>query len=319
MEIHLVETVSLFTQHLYIMLSEYEVIRLRNIERNNQYLSALFSKDDISDIQIVASPREKVKKSATKPIKKAIISLPTRQSSRLATLPIVSYEEKIVPKIRILTTAISEEMNSIRDISGDLKKYSNTKFTDSELLSNDSGSRKDFCSSNNADYDKFLSSELLGIPIEEYGKAAVMKLSMPSPFNVNPRFNKYAGVAEFLNCLYLWVNISSSAASNNESYRYENSFLNNGRAMQWFGGSKMTAESRLARRLLSMDAVVLLFVRVDAGNYISLGRVRPRSCDVSLEPLAVTWELIDYEALRDSTHFQGVQHDVYINITYVYT
>jgi hypothetical protein len=295
------------------MLSEYEVIRLKNIERNNQYLSALFLKDNISDIQIVAVPREKVKKSATKPIKKAIISLPTRQSSRLAALPIDSYEKKVVPKIGILTTA-SEEMNSMRDITGDLKKYSNTKFTDSELLGNDSGSRNDFCSSNNANYDKFLSRELLGLPIEEYGKAAVMKLSMPSPFNVNPRFNKYAGVAEFLNCLYLWVNISSSAASNNESYRYENSFLNNGRAMQWFGGSKMTAESRLARRLLSMDAVVLLFVRVDAGNYISLGRVRPRSCDVSLEPLAVTWELIDYEALRDSTHFQGVQHDVYINI-----
>lgn len=295
------------------MLSEYEVIRLRNIERNNQYLAALFSKDEIH--QIVTVPqREKVKKSSTKPIKKAIITFPTRQSSRLASLPAVSYEDKVAPKnVMPTNSAFSEEIDSMRDITGDLKKYSNTKFTDSELLSNDSGSiRNDFCSSNNADYNKFLSGERLGIPIEEYGKSAVMKLSMPSSFNANPRFNKYSGVAEFLNCLYLWVNIASSAASNNDSstlFRYENSFLNNGRAMQWFGGSKMSAESRLVRRLLSTDAVVLLFVRVDGGNYLSLGRVQPRSCDVSLEPLAVTWELVDFEALRNSTHFQGAQYE----------
>ena len=66
------------------------------------------------------------------------------------------------------------------------------------LLNNDSASsRKDSCSANNADYEKFLSTERLGKPIEEYGKAAVMKLSMPSSSNTNPRFNKYLGVAEF--------------------------------------------------------------------------------------------------------------------------
>ena len=89
--------------------------------------------------------------------------------------------------------------------------------------------------------------------------------------------------------------------------------------MQWFGGSKMTAESRLARRLLSTDAVVLLFVRVDGGNYLSLGRVQPRSCDVSLEPLAVTWELVDFDDLRESKHFQGTHvHMQTISSYYMY-
>ena len=310
------------------MLSEYEVIRLRNIERNNQFLSALFSNDELNKIQNIHLPRDKVKKSAAKPMKKAVISFPTRQSSRLASLPTISYIENSTPKLVMSTGARDEaadEVDSIRDISGDLKKYLNAKFTDSELLNNDSASsRKDFCSANNADYEKFLSTELLGKPIEEYGKAAVMKLSMPSSSNTNPRFNKYSGVAEFLNCLYLWVNFSSSdAASNHDSssilFRYANSFMNNGRAMQWFGGSKMTAESRLARRLLSTDAVVLLFVRVDGGNYLSLGRVQPRSCDVSLEPLAVTWELVDFDDLRESKHFQGTHvHMQTISSYYMY-
>ena len=48
------------------MLSEYEVIRLRNIERNNQFLSALFSNDELNKIQNIHLPRDKVKKSAAK-------------------------------------------------------------------------------------------------------------------------------------------------------------------------------------------------------------------------------------------------------------
>jgi len=51
-------------------------------------------------------------------------------------------------------------------------------------------------------------------------------------------FNKYSGVSEFANCMYLWVNISSEV---NVGNRYENSFGCNGRTMQWFGGSKMKA------------------------------------------------------------------------------
>lgn len=43
--------------------------------------------------------------------------------------------------------------------------------------------------------------------------------------------------------------------------------------------------------------VVLLFVRVPRGNYISLGRVSCRSADLTTHPIRMTWALEDFDRL----------------------
>jgi len=67
-----------------------------------------------------------------------------------------------------------------------------------------------------------------------------------------------------------------------------------------------TADSAQTQRLLSSGAVVLLFVRLVGQPYMSLGRLVPRSCDVSSLPIAVTWQLQDFEVVRNQPAFQEI-------------
>jgi len=180
---------------------------------------------------------------------------------------------------------------------GDLKMFSSKTFTDFSQSKEGSGTKS---ISINASYEVFLEEDRLAVPVNEYGKAAIMNMSCTVG---SVSFNKYSGVAEFANCMYLWVNITSDS---NESNRYENTFGCNGRTMQWFGGSKMKADSAQTQRLLSSGAVVLLFVRLAGQPYLSLGRLLPLSCDVSSLPIAVTWQLQDFEAVRNKTVFQEI-------------
>jgi hypothetical protein len=48
-----------------------------------------------------------------------------------------------------------------------------------------------------------------------------------------PKFNKYDGTTCWLNAIFLWVNIGSDVSM------FPNRFIQNGRYMTWFGGSKM--------------------------------------------------------------------------------
>lgn len=79
--------------------------------------------------------------------------------------------------------------------------------------------------------------ESLGNPIESYGKAAVMLIANGG-IKV-PKFSKYSGVCEWRDCVFLWVNMYShmDAAS---KCQYPNEFLDKGRLIKWFGGSKMS-------------------------------------------------------------------------------
>ena len=73
---------------------------------------------------------------------------------------------------------------------------------------------------------------ILGDPIDNYGKAAVMILANNG---IQPKFSKYSGVCEWKNCVFLWVNIVKGKGVN-----YGNTFNEKGRFITWFGGSKMT-------------------------------------------------------------------------------
>jgi hypothetical protein len=80
----------------------------------------------------------------------------------------------------------------------------------------------------NANFSVFM-DEYLGKPIEDYGKLPVMAMSN---YGRTPKFNKYPGVIEWNNCLFLWVNIGGKSG-------YTNTFSEHGRYMMWYGGSKM--------------------------------------------------------------------------------
>jgi hypothetical protein len=73
----------------------------------------------------------------------------------------------------------------------------------------------------------------LGSPIAETGKAAVMALANHGSA---PKFSKYAGVVQWRNSYFLWVNVSPMGSKGSE---YPNQFLDNGREVTWFGGSQM--------------------------------------------------------------------------------
>ncbi|CAN0045650.1 unnamed protein product, partial [Ectocarpus fasciculatus] len=153
-----------------------------------------------------------------------------------------------------------------------------------------------------ADISFFLRDGVLGHPMSTFGKAAVMAAANGGK---EPKFSKFPGVVEWQNALFLWVNV---AAPDNE---YHNEFLEGGKAITWFGGSKMWRGCPKVQRLLSsigtqvqgevsrsgQHDVVLLFVRVPRGNYISLGRVSCRSADLTTHPIRMTWALEDFDRL----------------------
>ena len=153
-----------------------------------------------------------------------------------------------------------------------------------------------------------------------YTKAAVM--AELSETRALPRFSKYSGVVEWRNCVVLWVNVGGKD--------YTNLFLEGGRRMTWFAGSKHHMETPVIKRLLATRrssaakekasggkapasaAVataaagvaqeaekgdqILLMCRVQPGPYVFMGRVSYDSHDASRFPLQFTWRLDDFDA-----------------------
>lgn len=111
--------------------------------------------------------------------------------------------------------------------------------------------------------------------------------------------NRFSGVVEWKNCLFLWVNVGGDD--------YANMFLDSGERLTWFGGSRMYEDSLVTQRLLSTrlnielpeaeHETVLLFCRLPNEPYTCLGRVRCDSHDFSKLPLQFTWRLMDFARL----------------------
>lgn len=129
-------------------------------------------------------------------------------------------------------------------------------------------------------------------------------------------FNKYSGVLEWKNALFLWVNLKSaicsksSHSSDQDSVR--NEFFNNGRSISWFGGSKMTEDTPVIQRLIDMNVTaiskeqdaVILWVRYcmetssTLSPYICLGRCGYENHVIGSRPLKFSLSLLDYDKLN---------------------
>jgi hypothetical protein len=116
-------------------------------------------------------------------------------------------------------------------------------------------------------------------------------------------FNKYSGVQEWANCVFLWVNFG---APNNQ---VDNEFYEEGRQVSWFGGSKMHHETPVIRKLRHEHfhkGRVILWCRQyiqqnkTFGPYICLGRLELLSYQSDTQPLEFVWKLLDYDKLTTS-------------------
>ena len=192
-------------------------------------------------------------------------------------------------------------------------------------------SRKGFASSMMADVHFWCHPQQLAQPCEVFGKAAIMSLSVlegagqsrRSPTAHAVRFNKFSGVAEWTNALFLWVNIAGGGV-------YNNTFSNEGRHMMWYGGSKMDAAARIVQRLIhpsnqyhdgsrgpavksehvaaEESHTILLFVRLEGEGYACLGRCQYVAVDLTTHPITIKWNLSDHEQLRHTKYFQQILH-----------
>lgn len=169
----------------------------------------------------------------------------------------------------------------------------------------------------NAEKDTETSSQggLLGVSMMQTGKDFVVYKSFEvAASSVDQQrlegarlsFNKYSGVQEWEDCIFLWVNLGDK---NNSVF---NEFLNEGDQITWYGGSRMVDESiPVVSKLLEWgkqatdisSRIVLWCRRFDVerkafGPYVCLGRLAYQSHEPGSYPLAFVWKLLDYERLR---------------------
>ena len=172
---------------------------------------------------------------------------------------------------------------------------------------------------------------LLGKMVERTGKECVVNASFTLAASNGDKqrlggtklsFNKYSGVQEWKNCVYLWVNLNTADSPND--------FLDNGRQITWFGGSKMHDQSpailsllRLGKKKSSDECKTTTTMTTTSGSvmssetsnvalwcrrytpqtktftpYVCFGRLGYRSHNRESRPLAFVWDLLDYDGLK---------------------
>ena len=227
-------------------LSEYELIRLRNIERNLAFLqsiglgsqSVLRSRniDDESSSKIPKKPKTKFTKINNE------IEESSRRSLRIASLSNIDYAD-----VNDHSDSKADNKDHEKRRKGENGAFIETTNPQQYLLSKFPSSSSSSSSSKLIDpnstrniianYHQFITPLTLGKPHTEFGKAAVVTKSNNGQI---PKFSKYSGVLEWNNCIYLWVNLGGNISSLAAETSYDNTFLDEGRSFVWFGGSKMT-------------------------------------------------------------------------------
>jgi hypothetical protein len=309
-----------------MMISDYELKRIANIEKNNEYLHSL----GLPTISKAIPQARGSKRPANQRKRNELVEeLPRRKSSRLSDKEPVNYKEDSLQVVRKVGEI--EDKTNDPDVTPDNMEsgifVGLPNSYEEESLKNAAGhlSQESSVSVLSANIDLFL-NEYLCKPVPEYGKITVMQMSN---YGKTPKFNKYPGVIEWKNCLYLWVNIGGKTG-------YTNTFSEKGRFMMWYGGSKMKADSRVTLRLIhpsnrsktynksipnvkeeeskstsspSYDGNcghhrILLFVRLENENYCCLGEVAYVAIDLEQSPIKIKWELKHFDQISSEEYFQ---------------
>eukprot|EP00930_Biecheleria_cincta_P088541 TRINITY_DN77783_c0_g1_i1.p1 TRINITY_DN77783_c0_g1~~TRINITY_DN77783_c0_g1_i1.p1 ORF type:complete len:239 (+),score=42.98 TRINITY_DN77783_c0_g1_i1:54-770(+) len=154
----------------------------------------------------------------------------------------------------------------------------------------------------------------LGHACPHFGKKGVIQLFAPKKLtsktgdasSAPPRFNKYAGWAEWRNAIFLWVN----AVGGN----FTNTFKQKGQQLSWYvGGQNPTTESPIVKRLLrkahgegsEKDTKVLLFIRPrETEPYIVCGPCTYAGHNAKKKGFEFTWQLQEFGALQKCSDFK---------------
>lgn len=288
-------------------ISDYEKLRLENIERNEQFLKQIGLSPSSSGINSSTGTKGATKKAAKRKLPSSPDDYLLRRSTRVANLETtVSYKEDSASTVNNKQSSSSTTADEAADDLDAPNKYKKPSVPLGPRPPPTAGTSRAI----NCHLDVFLSDDRLGKPLETYGKAAVMSAGNAGS---EPRFNKYSGVCEWMNCVFLWVNLGISSD-------YKNTFRSDGRYISWFGGSKMHEESDVVKRLvkagarnevekavaasMSVDDALLLFVRLPEEGYACLGRLAHVSYTLDKHPVEFEWELLDYDRMKDAEYFR---------------
>ncbi len=70
---------------------------------------------------------------------------------------------------------------------------------------------------------------------------------------------------------------------------------------------KKTTDSSTATRINKADRDdVILFTRTEGGNYICLGTLAVAGYDLSVAPISIQWELLEYDKIKDEMEFKNI-------------
>jgi hypothetical protein len=283
-----------------VVVSEYEKLRLENIARNQQFLKEIGLSTLVPTASVTSSLPLSIKKrkNASTELQPPIPLELCRRSSRVAKLT----QEHGVKE----STKYNDEEPPI-EVDRVFKRKSPSAPRPAPTPSADSARAR------NAYLDEFLGDKL-GRLVDSYGKAAVMAEANSGTL---PKFSKYSGVAEWRNCVFLWVNIFDPTNGGGEGI-YPNEFYEGGRHMSWFGGSRMTEHSEVVQRLVRagskdgssvthvVDDQIILFVRLEGENYSCFGRLKIVSCELERSPVKFVWELLDFDRLKNEEQMKRV-------------
>jgi hypothetical protein len=157
---------------------------------------------------------------------------------------------------------------------------------------------------------------ILGISMERTGKEFVIYESFALAASTEEQdrlqgsrlsFNKYCGVQEWRNSIFLWVNLG-----NKDNNPVVNDFLEDAKQITWFGGSRMHDESPVIHKLIqrgkeatALSSRIVLWCRKYQRDikqftpYVCFGRLAYHSHVPESQPLAFVWNLLDSEAFQN--------------------
>ena len=182
---------------------------------------------------------------------------------------------------------------------------------------------KDTC----AQIEPFLAVKSLGCPLSEFGKVAVIAQACTDASGkvLLPKFNKFSGILQWQNCLFLWINIerkysdSLEGVSRSNCSLYDNKFeviSDSNCNLTWFGNSLMDMDSVLTKLILQnmkdLNAPkILLFVRIVGENYAPFGLVKCLKYEAvtnshSEQLLKFTFALVSYGSIHKMPYVRNI-------------
>ena len=280
----------------------YLLMRKAKIARNEARLKSLGLH---STKQQLVTPRPKTASAAR--AKPAAHDGPVRRSGRLSSKPAPSYKD--VPASGDERSLSSRKR--LRDEADLLEeKPLNKKRSDAKPPTAPAANSVRSISLDVAHLVADPERGVLGRMLEHTGKEFIINTAFDRSASEDDKarlhgtklsFNKYCGVQEWANCIFLWVNLGNADSPNE--------FLEGGRQITWFGGSRMHDESPVMEKLVrygkdatSRDKIVL-WCRMHQTEtkkfspYACLGRLGYQSHVPGSRPLSFVWNLLDYDEL----------------------